>query len=92
MKDSPPNPRMARVLAATRTSEEEPAAMICDHDNAVDCALVSAIVRSVRLGRRTPEQALARLVRLCPCGRVNVTQALRVLSAIRRAGGARTPH
>lgn len=92
MKDSRPNPRTAPVLAVTRTSEEELAAMICDHDNAVDCALVAAIVRSVRLGRRTPEQALARLVRLCPCGRVNVTQALRILSAIRRAGGARVPH
>lgn len=66
--------------------------MICDHDNAVDCALVAAIVRSVRLGRRTPEQALARLLRLCPCGRVNVAQALRVLGAIRRAGSAQAPH
>lgn len=92
MKDSRPNPSTGRALAATRTREEELAAMICDHDNAVDCALVAAIVRSVQFGRRTPEQALARLVRLCPCGRVNVTQALRILNAIRRAGGERAPH
>lgn len=79
MKAGLSGPPAGSRSASSTAEDEEVAAMICDHNHAINCALVAGLVRSVRLGRQTPEQAVARLVRLCPCGQVDVDKAERVL-------------
>lgn len=87
MKESRLKSHLPTGFRLATASDEELATLICDHASAVNCALISSVVRSVRRGRRTPHEAVACLVRLCPGGRVNAGQALKLLEAIRNASG-----
>jgi hypothetical protein len=75
----------------TPGSDAEIASLLCNH-NVVNCALAGSAIRWVREGRRTPAEAVARLIRLCPCGEVNVRRAVRVLEHVRDAALHRTAH
>jgi hypothetical protein len=73
-----------RSSARSTESDEEIASALCNHD-VVACALAATAIRWVRQGRRTPEEAVARLIEICPCGEVDVRRAVRVLERVRRA-------
>lgn len=73
-----------RSSSRSADSDEEIASALCNH-NVVDCALAATAIRWVREGRRTPQEAVARLAEICPCGEINVRRAVQVLERVRRA-------
>jgi hypothetical protein len=78
-----------RRSSRSAESDEEIASALCNHD-VVDCALAATAIRWVREGRRTPQEAVARLVEICPCGEIDVPRAVRVLERLRRTALGRT--
>ncbi len=78
-----------RSPSRSAESDEEIASALCNHDVA-DCALAGTAIRWVREGRRTPQEAVARLIQICPCGEIDVRRAVRVLERVRRAALARS--